>query len=554
MSAAQKDTIYIDVDDEITSIIEKISASKNNIVALVLPKRAAALQSIVNMKLLKRAADDSKKKLVLITSESALLPLAGNAGLHVAKTLQSLPSVPDGPTINNSPLKITSDQEAYEIDPTKPVGVLAGDIPEDEPIQVDYDDKPQDQAAITKKEKRNKKLKIPNFEKFRIGIIAFAVLLILLIIGSYWAINIAPKAKVTIKTDTNSVVSNLDITASPSASSLDESKLITTLTNLTSKKTDTQKVPATGKQDQGTKASGKATLTLTDCSQPQVIVPAGTSITANSLSFITQSAVTLSSITIAGKCRNSDFPDVASGSVNVAAQNAGDQYNLSARNYVVDSFNNVTASGSAMSGGTSKILTVVSQQDVDSAKQQILDRTKTLASTELKKQMSDQIKFALVDSLTNDNPTITSAPAVGDPAPDSNVVVTLSTTYTMTGVPQADLKTLLQKDLTKKIDPATQTILDSDDGLGKAVVKLGNKSVNGDIKFNIQTTVNAGPQLDADAIKKEIAGKKKGDSTSIIQKRPGIKDVSISYSPFWVYTTPHNLKKITVVFVEADGS
>ena len=75
MTANDKDTIYIDIDDEITTIIDKVRGSSGKLIALVLPKRAATLQSIVNMKLLKRAADDSKKKLVLITTESGLLPL-----------------------------------------------------------------------------------------------------------------------------------------------------------------------------------------------------------------------------------------------------------------------------------------------------------------------------------------------------------------------------------------------------------------------------------------------------------------------------------------------
>src|SRR5918911_5581071 len=94
---ANPDTIYIDIDDEITGIIDKLKASKGKVVALVLPKRAAVFQSIVNMKLLKRAADSSKKHLVLITSEAGLLPLAGAAGVHVAKTLTSKPVIPLAP-------------------------------------------------------------------------------------------------------------------------------------------------------------------------------------------------------------------------------------------------------------------------------------------------------------------------------------------------------------------------------------------------------------------------------------------------------------------------
>jgi hypothetical protein len=77
---AGKDTIYIDAEDEITSIIDKVESAKEKIVALVLPKRSSTLQSIVNMRLLKRSAESAGKSVVLITSESALMPLAGAAG------------------------------------------------------------------------------------------------------------------------------------------------------------------------------------------------------------------------------------------------------------------------------------------------------------------------------------------------------------------------------------------------------------------------------------------------------------------------------------------
>ena len=96
MEPSQKDTVYIDIDDEITSIIDKVSSSESKLVAGALPKRATMLQSSVNMKLLKKAADSAKKQVVLITSETSLLPLAGLAGLHVARTLQSKPAIPEG--------------------------------------------------------------------------------------------------------------------------------------------------------------------------------------------------------------------------------------------------------------------------------------------------------------------------------------------------------------------------------------------------------------------------------------------------------------------------
>ncbi|HET6925033.1 MAG TPA: hypothetical protein VFH39_04345, partial [Candidatus Saccharimonadales bacterium] len=118
-SVAGKETIYVDVDDEITTIIDKVQGAKGKVVALVLPKRATVLQSIVNMKLLKRTADDAGKNLVLVTSEAGLMPLAGSVGLFVAGTPTSKPVVPpapfaptDEPEDIDEPLQITDGSAA----------------------------------------------------------------------------------------------------------------------------------------------------------------------------------------------------------------------------------------------------------------------------------------------------------------------------------------------------------------------------------------------------------------------------------------------------------
>src|SRR5688572_7168833 len=223
MADASKDTIYIDVDDEITTIIDKVKSSDKKIVALVLPKRAAVLQSVVNMKLLKRTTDDSKKSLVLITSEAGVLPLAGAVGVHVAKTLQSKPAIPAAPKQETAPLAVGADEiEDKEIDASKPVGELA----DDEPIEVDNDDKPEELAAAgvaAKKAKgKGKRIKIPNFDKFRLKVVAGVAALVLLLVGLFFATQVLPKARVVIKTDTTTIDSEVKTTVSPTATEVSE--------------------------------------------------------------------------------------------------------------------------------------------------------------------------------------------------------------------------------------------------------------------------------------------------------------------------------------------
>ena len=96
----QKDVIYIDTEDDITAIISKVRASEHKIVALVPPKRIGAIQSAVNLKLVQRAAKNADKKLVIISSNTALMALAGSADIPVAKNLQSKPEVAEVPALD----------------------------------------------------------------------------------------------------------------------------------------------------------------------------------------------------------------------------------------------------------------------------------------------------------------------------------------------------------------------------------------------------------------------------------------------------------------------
>ena len=90
----KKDIIYIDVEDDITAIIEKVKAADSKIVALVPPKRIGVLQSAVNLKLLQKSASLAGKQIVLISSDHSLVNLAAMVRLPLARNLQSKPEIP----------------------------------------------------------------------------------------------------------------------------------------------------------------------------------------------------------------------------------------------------------------------------------------------------------------------------------------------------------------------------------------------------------------------------------------------------------------------------
>jgi len=546
----QKDTIYIDVDDEITSIIEKTRAGKHKILALVLPKRATMLQSIVNMKLLKRTADEANKRIVLITSEAGLLPLAGAVGLHVAKTLQTKPAIPPPPEMPKAAEAVIQDgpdvdTEEPELDDSKSVGELAGLPPGSKPDTaeetIDIEDEPegsQSKTGAKAKKKGGSKLKVPNFERFRTRLFLAAGGLVLLLMLWFFAYNVLPKAKITIKTDTLSVDINVGFTADITAKSLDEAKNIIPAEQKTTKKTDGQKVTATGQKNVGEKATG--TMTVFNCTDNDVTIPAGTRFTSGGLTYAADSSATVpaSDFNSQQVCKKNRSQTVA-----VSATEGGTKYNVaSGQNYSSNFTSTLTGSGSKMSGGTDKTVQIVSQQDVDNAKQKIVSNNEA-AKADLIKVFREAGKYGLGETITAGTSVVTASPNVGDLG--SEVSVSATTDYTMLGVKEDDLKKLIENEAKKQIDTKKQAIADY--GLSQAAFSVTDKKSADAQSLSVQAIVSTGAQINTTTLKKQIAGKKRGDVQSIIQAQPSVKDVIIEYSPFWVYKTPKQTSKITII-------
>lgn len=567
-----KDVIYVDIDDEITTIIDKMNLSKARIVALVLPKRATVFQSVVNMKLLKRRAEAANKHLVLITSEAGLMPLAGAVGIHVAKTPQSKPEIPTGPTTDDLPEDIQEEPLALmagEFDAAevaqKPVSELAGAAPAssvtpEETIELDDDTPVGDSSAVddgakiasaaetadaakdTKKAPKqpgNKKLRIPNFEKFRLRLVLLGLLVILLLVGLFVALKVLPKATIDIKTNSSNVNSSVDLVLDTSANAVDASQSTLPAKTEQQQKTYTGQAPATGKKNTGGTSHGSITMS-TCVTNPSDLnnVPAGTGVSTNGLTYITQQNATFQ---FAGNGNNC-FKFQADN-VNIAAQAPGAQYNVDNSDFSVAGHPDYSANGSS-AGGSDNIVKVVQQSDIDNAKQKLSSQDASALKQQLQQSLQNDDLYPLPATFTTNDSNVTSSAKAGDQT--DNVTVSEDVTYTMFGVQKADLQKIITYNVDQQIDPSKQSILD--DGLSSAKFSINGKPSGSQAKVSMQVTSVAGPHLDANKLKQQVAGKKSGDIQSIIKNNPGVTDVTVHYSPFWVSATPSNPNKITIVF------
>lgn len=553
MSTTTKDVLYIDIDDEITAIIDRLGASEHKIVALVLPKRATVLQSIVNMKLLKRAADEHKKHVVLVTSETGLMPLAGAVGIHVAATPNSKPTIPSKPAgIKNEPDSVDEPELSEDdFDPkanaAAPVGALAGTENSEETIQLDNDEpapvapagKAAKQKAPKPKKGKNKKLKVPNFNTFRKKSLLIGGALVLVILFWIFGFMVLPKATVAVKTNSEDVNKRLDVTFDTSANGVGiDSSTVPSVVEQT-QKVSTQSTAASGQENRGQKAKGEVTFTTENyqiCASASqaVIIPAGTGVSHNNLTYITQETVRLGRQ--GGNCR-------LEGDSKVVAQAAGANYNVEDGNFSAAS-GSVKARGSA-SGGTDNIVKFVTQGDIESVKQKASSQVDNTVQDELAKKLEDRGLYVVRESFNTGTPEVTISAKAGDQV--DNVNATQKTTYSMVGVKQKDLEELITKNVEEDIDTSKQRVLNT--GLDKAVFKLQNQQNNSSqVLLSMDVTALAGPKLDDNQIKEQIAGKKSGEVKDMLKNYPGVTDVSIELSPFWVSSVPKGASKITITY------
>jgi hypothetical protein len=119
----------------------------------------------------------------------------------------------------------------------------------------------------------------------------------------------------------------------------------------------------------------------------------------------------------------------------------------------------------------------------------------------------------------------------------------------MFGVKKSDITTLVEANVNKQIDKGKQVILDN----GVANAKFSQQSPATATGANVSMSAKsvAGPHLETAQLKTQVAGKKTGDVKSLIKQTPGVTDVQVKYSPFWVTSVPKSASKVTVLIDKA---
>lgn len=550
-----KDVIYIDVEDDITAIIGKVKDAKQKIVALVPPKRIGILQSTVNLRLLARASDQAGKHLVIITSNPALMALAAAAKLPVAKNLQSKPELAEIAALD------IDDGEDVIDGSQLPVGDLASTAATT-PLQIVSVNNPAIDTAIDAnaaeavpgralppapgqlpgKARTKSGIKVPNFSDFRKKLILIIAAGVLLIGFLVWALFFAPRATVQITARTSDSSVNNNVTLGDSLKTDLVANTLKTATQET-KKSASVEFDATGTKDVGEKSKG--IVKLSKQSLTVVTIPAGTQlITTGGLVFTTNSTATLPAATSDPSCFPSFCPQTTN--VDATASGSGTKYNA-ATGSLTGAPTGVSASFTGpTSGGTDKVITVVTQDDVKKATEQ------------LKIQDVEAIKKELRTKLGKDVVVIDQSYKASDAAPttvpvvDQEVVagtkpkLTSDVTYSLSGVDKNELNDYLDAHFTKQLE-GLKDQRTYDNGADKVTFTNVN-GVESGFTASIVATAQIGPKIEDSTIKESSKGKRYGEIQSSLEAIQGVDSVDVKFWPFWVNTAPNDVKKINVEF------
>lgn len=523
-----EDILYLEPDEEITSVIDKLRGSKAKELRLVVPRGATLLQSVINLKLLAKEASSIGKVIAIVTADKIGRNLAAQVGLTVFDSIKNQKPIfePVRPEV--------SSQEVLEIDERKiePMPVPPGlsvhhfqgvpAVKQTEPPKIDHEkfEAPQASFPLTKKLKIRQPFNWRLFKK--IGLPVMIGLVLILLATSYFVL---PEVKVNIKVLSDPFEKTQDIVINGDSSSTDPNFYPGTFVEVSRDKAG--KFTTTGQKNLGGKATG--TITLYNKKGSSKNFAAGTKLSSSSQTFLLKAAVTVPGATV------SDMGTVNPGTAgaNIEAENPGEQYNIKAGTFVIvdlaaaDQNLIYGQSSKDMTGGFSKQVQVVSQEDFDKAKTQLTGELSDDITQEIKNEIADleTIDKSVVIEQTNSQSTAN----VGDQATDFTLHLYLR--GRVVALKTDGFQAFVLDQASKELSADKMISLGPGDSVAPAV-----KAASYDKKqliLAVAITGEVSSRLDSGQIQSDLLGKNKAQASGYLASLSGTNGADIVYKPAW---------------------
>lgn len=586
-----KDVIYLEPDIEITAVIDKIRKSALRAIILVVPRGSNLTQSIVNLKLLKRRAEDERKVIAIVSSDRITHNLAEQLKLHCYDKVTEAERAnfaPDFEAIeladNGSGLKvhtyqkynlltheeITEENQSTDSDLEDGYSDSDSELKNDQVVPEGFEKKKISEQEYTKDEMkefeksqlddskvdeiereikmkdRTRKIRQIRPEGSRKVFVVFVVAGLILFLGAAYLFLPTVEASVVLKS--TEVNENLTITIDRAAKSSDAKSLVLAGKLVDLEKEVNKTFDATGKKDLGEKAKGKVIISNSWDMNDQSI-PKGSKFISNGKTYVSTAAVTVPGATVtlvAGAFKT----NAGSAEVAVEAETAGESYNIGASEFVITTLPKekqskiIGKSTVAFAGGTTKEVKVVTESDLEKAQEAIKKEALVSSTTELAdKAKNDSLK--IFDSAIDSEVLSLEPNKKADDQADTFEVKAKIKMFGL-GFSELELKNLVKNGVESKLKSNEMII--NPDGSEVAYEILESDINAGIIKVKTVYKGKYGIKIDQDSIKANIKGKSLSQGENYLKGLEGVESANIAANPGFIRTSPYFKNKITVKF------
>lgn len=559
--------VYLDIDEEITAVIDKIKKTKVYDLALVVPKRSVLTQSIVNLKLLRKQIESIGKNVVVVVAEKNAYNLAKRAGLDVRSDIP-VGGLDSGDSIEELQEEIAINARS-DIRPQRKAAVEIKDsddleihsyLEEDD---VDFSASPKKRKKRDRKglvaatrsdatradeefkdsvsEKLNKPVFIP-----RLGMkVFFGFLTVSFIVAGLIFFVLLPRADISIIPETETYISSVDVVIESNREEFDvQNNALPGELIFFEDDTESKTYDATTDKDVSTKARGQVTVFNSFSSSAQPLVASTRFQSGDGRVYRL-----VGDASIPGASIESGQAIPGQGTVTVEAEDPGSEFNIESGGLIIPGLTPAKQKDiygeilKPIVGGEEKTLRVVGQEDIDRATQELSSPVYDALLEKLSTKVSSDLYFfpGAVKKEIVEHTLSTEANSEVENF-DISARVRVSTLV----FSKKDIEKIIEKDVASAVSSEKRIQnIGIDQGVSAELQNFDFEEKKMGIALRIEKKLYY--VLDENFIRQEIKGSSEEEIESFLREFPHIDSYTVNLWPFWVSSAPKIDKKVQII-------
>ncbi|MEK7212283.1 MAG: hypothetical protein AAB686_01230 [Patescibacteria group bacterium] len=534
---------FIDKNDAVASVVEKIISEKDPEIVLVIPKNSQVKDSVSNFHLIKREADSAKKTVTVESVDEEVLALARAAKLESIHPLlsvggqeRSLLDIIPGKSKEAATPRAAKAAKSQ----SRKLEVQAEPAPA---VEIKISESKSVTKEPTVRVVRDETLLLEESPRRRLPVrlVIVCLVIVVLIGGAAWVMStVFARAEVKINFNEVPWTYNGGLTASKEAVKITAASKLVPAEIFRDKRNSTQFFPASGKAQVSQKAKGKMTIYNGYSSQPQTLVATTRFSTPDGKIFRLDNQVLVPGAEIKdGKI----IP--ASIDTTVTADKAGTEYNVGPAAKLTipgfkgtpryDAFHGELKEGT--SGGFIGERAVPTDADINTAKEKTSQILRASLDTNLLAGRPSE--FKILDGASQvDIVRLTVNKNTDD---QGNFSIMGEAEYRAIGFREEDMRLLLTELATQS---TPNYVFRRNPEISYPDVKADY--TKGELKFTVEAKGELVPAFDADGFKSSVLGQNVNQVRNSIRGLEGLSEAKVSLWPFWLKTLPQDPERVTL--------